>query len=171
MYYVGLLGRHVRTAAGLRQILEDFFRVPVEVHQFAGTWRPLPRENQTFLSGSGGISEQLGFGVLAGEEVWDHHGRIRITLGPMRFDHYREFLPGEPGHRELTAFMKFYSDGAYETQVQLVLDREEVPACQLGTRGGPSAASGPSPRLGLVSWLKTRARGRDADEAMYLLAG
>ena len=89
----------------------------------------------------------------------------------MRFDHYREFLPGEPGHRELAAFMKFYSDGAYETQVQLVLRREEVPACQLGTSGTSSVPSLPSPRLGLVSWLKTRPRARDADEAMYLLPG
>ena len=82
VFYAGLLGRSVRTASGLRQILEDFFGVSVEVHQFAGTWRPLPRENQTFLSGSGGINEQLGLGVVAGEEVWDHHGRIRVTFGP-----------------------------------------------------------------------------------------
>ena len=165
VYYVGLLGRHVRTAAALRQILEDFFDVPVEIHQFAGTWRPLPRENQTVLADGGSMSEQLGFGVIAGEEVWDHHGRIRITLGPMTFDRYEEFLPGKPGHRELASFMKFYSDGAYETQVQLILKREDVPECVLGKQ------SGRFPRLGLVTWLKTRPRGSDADEAMYLLPG
>jgi type VI secretion system protein ImpH len=164
VYYAGLLGRHVRTATGLRQILEDFFDVSVHVHQFAGTWRPLPRENQTFLSGFGTVSEQLGLGVVAGEEVWDHHGRIRVTFGPLTFGQYEDFLPGESAHRELAAFMKFYSDGAYETEVQLILRREDVPACGLGRRGEP-------PRLGLVSWLKTKPRTYDADEAMFLLPG
>jgi len=163
VYYAGLLGRHVRTADALRQILEDFFDVPVQVNQFAGTWRPLPRENQTFLSGTGEVNEQLGFGVVAGEEVWDHHGRIQITLGPMRFEQYQDFLPGESGYRELAAWMKFYSDGAYETQVQLILQREDVPACELGSRGAQS------PRLGLVTWLRTRPRKTDAGEATYLL--
>ena len=164
IYYAGLLGRHVRTADSLRQILEDFFDVPVEINQFAGTWRTLPPDNLSFLSGSGRVSEQLGLGVVTGEEVWDHHGRIQISLGPMRFDRYQQFLPGKSGYHELAGWMQFYSDGAYETQVQLILDREDVPACELGARGESS------PRLGLVSWLKTRPRTTDAGEATYLLA-
>jgi type VI secretion system protein ImpH len=163
IYYAGLLGRHIRTADSLRQILEDYFDVPVEINQFAGTWRTLPRENRTFLSESGDVSEQLGFGVVTGEEVWDHHGRIRISLGPMKFEQYKEFLPGESGYRELAGWVQFYSDGAYETEVQLILNREDVPACEIGGRGETS------PRLGLVSWLKTRPRKVDAREATYLL--
>ena len=164
IYYVGLLGRQVRTADSLRQILEDYFGVQVEINQFAGTWRTLPKENRTFLTGRGGMSEQLGFGVVTGEEVWDHHGRIRISLGPMSFKQYREFLPGESGYEELAGWVQFYSDGAYETEVQLILKREDVPACELGGKGAVS------PRLGLVSWLKTKARTMDAGEATYLLA-
>ena len=154
----------MRTADSLRQILEDYFDVPVAIQEFAGTWRTLPRENRTFLTGRGGISEQLGFGVVTGEEVWDHHGRIRVSLGPMDFKRYRQFLPGQPGHKELAGWMQFYSDGAYETEVQLVLKREEVPACELGGKGEGG------PQLGLVSWLKTKARTMDAGEATYLLA-
>jgi type VI secretion system protein ImpH len=164
IYYAGLLGRHIRTADSLRQILEDYFDVPVVINQFAGTWRTLPQENRTYLAGSGDVSEQLGFGVVAGEEVWDHHGRIRISLGPMGFEQYKEFLPGESGYRELAGWVQFYSDGAYETEVQLILNREDVPACELGGRGEES------PRLGLVSWLKTRPRTADAGEATYLLS-
>jgi type VI secretion system protein ImpH len=163
IYYAGLLGRHIRTADSLRQILEDYFDVPVEINQFAGTWRSLPRENRTFLAGSGDVSEQLGFGVVTGEEVWDHHGRIRISLGPMKFEQYKDFLPGESGYSELAGWVQFYSDGAYETEVQLILNREDVPACEIGGRGETS------PRLGLVSWLKTRPRKVDAREATYLL--
>ncbi len=164
IYYAGLLGRHIRTADSLRQILEDYFDVPVEINQFAGTWRTLPIENRTYLAGSGRISEQLGLGVVTGEEVWDHHGRIRVSLGPLDFKQYVKFLPGESGYRDLAGWVQLYSDGAYETEVQLILRREDVPACELGSRGEES------PRLGLVSWLKTRPKKLDAGEATYLLA-
>ena len=163
IYYAGLLGRHIRTADSLRQILEDYFDVPVKIDQFAGTWRTLPIENRTFLSGSGRVSEQLGVGVVTGEEVWDHHGRIRVSIGPMNFKHYVEFLPGQSGYRDLAGWLQLYSDGAYETEVQLILKREDVPACELGGSGEES------PRLGLVSWLKTKPKKMDAGEATYLL--
>ena len=163
IYYAGLLGRQVRTADSLRQVLEDYFRVPVAVNQFVGTWRTLPMENRTFLAGTGRASEQLGLGVVAGEEVWDHHGRIQVSLGPMTFEQYVQFLPGQAGYKELAGWVRFYSDGAYETEVQLILLREEVPACELGGQGDET------PRLGLVSWLKTKPKQMDAGEATYLL--
>ena len=59
--------------------------------------------------------------------------------------------------------MQFYSDGAYETEVQLILKREEVPSCEMGGKGAAR------PRLGLVSWLKTKPKAMDAREATYLL--
>jgi type VI secretion system protein ImpH len=161
--YVGLLGRHVRTAASLEQILTDYFEVPVKVHQFAGAWRKLGLENQTCFTGLGGPSERLGMGVVAGDEVWDHHGRIRISLGPMRFEQYLRFLPGADAYYELVAWLKFYSSGSYETEVQLVLAREDAPSCELGMGGAMR------PQLGRVSWLKTKPLDRDPGDATYLV--
>jgi type VI secretion system protein ImpH len=161
--YAGLLARHVRSAASLQQILEDYFGVDVQIHQFAGAWRKLSMENQTCFSGLGGANERLGVGVVAGDEVWDHHGRIRISLGPMRFEQYLKFLPGQEAYRELVAWLKFYSNGSYETEVQLVLAREDAPACELGSGGAMR------PQLGLVSWLKTKPLGRDPADATYLI--
>jgi type VI secretion system protein ImpH len=100
---------------------------------------------------------------VAGDEVWDHHGRIRISLGPMRFEQYLKFLPGQEAHRELVAWLRFYSNGSYETEVQLVLAREDAPACELGSSGKQR------PQLGLVSWLKTRPLDRDPADATYLV--
>jgi type VI secretion system protein ImpH len=161
--YVSLLARHVRSAASLEQILEDYFGVNVRIQQFAGAWRKLSAENQTCFTGFGGASERLGVGVVAGDEVWDHHGRIRISLGPMRFEQYLKFLPGQEAHRELVAWLRFYSNGSYETEVQLVLAREDAPACELGSSGKQR------PQLGLVSWLKTRPLDRDPADATYLV--
>jgi len=161
--YVGLLARQVRSAASLRQILEDYFGVQVRIQQFAGAWRKLNPENQTCFTGFGGASERLGVGVVAGEEVWDHHGRIRISLGPMRFKQYLKFLPGQDAYHELVAWLKFYSNGSYETEVQLVLAREDAPPCELGSGGEKR------PQLGLVSWLKTKPLDRDPADATYLV--
>src|SRR5579863_5852772 len=160
--YAALLSRHVRSAASLQQILEDYFGVNVQIQQFAGAWRKLSPENQTCFSGFGGASERLGVGVVAGDEVWDHHGRIRISLGPMRFEQYLKFLPGKDAYHELVAWLKFYSNGSYETEVQLVLAREDAPSCELGSRGETR------PQLGLVSWLKTKPLNRDPADATYL---
>jgi type VI secretion system protein ImpH len=161
--YAGLLARHVRSAASLQQILEDYFGVQVQIHQFAGAWRKLNPENQTCFSGFGGANERLGVGVVAGDEVWDHHGRIRISLGPMRFEQYLRFLPGQDAYHELVAWLRFYSNGSYETEVQLVLAREDAPSCELGSGGTKR------PQLGLVSWLKTKPLERDPADATYLV--
>lgn len=161
--YVGLLGRHVRSAASLKQILEDYFEVRVQIQQFAGAWRKLGAENQTCFTGLGGASELLGVGVVAGDEVWDQHGRIRVSLGPMPFEQYLKFLPGREAYHELVAWLKFYSNGSYETEVQLVLAREDAPPCELGSGGDRR------PQLGLVSWLRTKPLNRDPADATYLV--
>jgi type VI secretion system protein ImpH len=161
--YVGLLARHVRSAASLKQILEDYFGVGVEVRQFAGTWRKLSPENQTCFSGEGGASERLGVGVVAGDEVWDQHGRIRVSLGPMPLKQYLKFLPGQDAYEELAAWLRFYSNGSYETEVQLVLERDDAPGCELGAKGRHG------PQLGFVSWLKTRPLDRDPADAAFLV--
>ena len=161
--YVGLLGRHVRTAASLQQVLEDYFGVAAEVRQFAGTWRKLQLEDQTSFSGLGGANERLGVGVVAGDEVWDHHGRIRLILGPMKFEQYLTFLPGQEAYRELCAWLRFFSNRTYETEVRLVLERQDAPGCELGADGSAR------PQLGLVSWLKTRPMQSNPADAAYLV--
>ena len=163
LFYAGTLARHIRSEGALRQILEDFFGVQVKIEQFAGAWRKLASENQTCFSGMGGPSERLGVGVVAGDEVWDHHGRIRVSIGPMPLDQYLKFLPGKRAYHELVAWLKFFSNGSFETEVRLVLAREDAPACALGSQGATS------PQLGLVSWLKTRPMDRDPADATYIV--
>jgi type VI secretion system protein ImpH len=163
LYYVGNLARHIRTEGSLRQVLEDFFGVPVRIEQFAGAWRRLAVENQTCFTGKGAANERLGVGVVAGDEVWDHHGRIRVFIGPMSLDQYLKFLPGKRAYHELVAWLKFFSNGSFETEVKLVLERKDAPPCNLGSDGAAR------PQLGLVSWLKTRPLDRDPADASYLV--
>lgn len=163
MAYTGLLGRHTKLATSLKQILEDYFDVPVAIEQFAGTWRSLPPANRTIFGGTNRTSQQLGVGTVVGDEVWEHHGRIRIRIGPLDFEDYRSFLPGPGAYNDLRAWVRYFSGGQYEAEVQLILKREQVPQCALGLGGASESL------LGLVSWLKTKPSVADPGDALFLL--
>jgi type VI secretion system protein ImpH len=164
LYYAGLLSHRRPAAQGLKQLLEDYFDVPVSVEQFTGTWNRLPPGNLTFLRDTGAFCERLGMGTIVGEEVWDQHGTVTIRLGPMNFERYQQFLPGASACNELRAWLRMYANREFDFVVQLVLEREETPGMMLGEDGLRVS------RLGLVSWIRNRPLQRDPDEAMYRLS-
>jgi len=163
MFYAGLLSQHPRSATALRQILEDYFEVPVAIEQFAGAWFRLDRPSQCWLEENRSASERLGFGVVVGDEVWDEQSRVRIRLGPLSLQQYLDFLPIGSAYGTLCAITKFFSGNEVDFEVQLVLKREETPGCELG------AQDDRAPRLGWVSWAKTAPLGRDPSEAILQL--
>ncbi|HZP03608.1 MAG TPA: type VI secretion system baseplate subunit TssG [Terracidiphilus sp.] len=164
LYYAGLLSARRPTAQGLKQLIEDYFDVPVEVEQFTGTWRRLPPQNRTYLRDTGAFCEQLGMGTIVGDEAFDQHGAVTLRIGPLSFERYQEFLPGARAYTELSAWLRLYTSREFDYVIRLVLEREEVPRMNLG-ESGISAS-----RLGLVSWVKNRPLDRDPDEATYRLA-
>lgn len=163
LYYAGILGRSVRSAEGLRQILEDYFGVPIAITQFTGRWERLSASQQTVLSETSSFSECLGQGTVVGDEVWNQQGTLTVRLGPMSLERYRQFLPGAAGQKELQAWLRFYARGEFDFVVQLVLDRDEVPQTVL------PAQRELGQRLGYESWLKARPFSRDPDETTYVL--
>jgi type VI secretion system protein ImpH len=163
MYYTGLLSQHPRSAIALRQILEDYFEVPVTIEQFSGAWFRLDRPSQCWLEELHGPSECLGFGVVVGNEVWDEQSRVRIQLGPLSLRQYLDFLPTGSAYRPLRAITRFFSGYEVDFEVQLVLKRVETPGCELGAEGDTA------PLLGWVSWAKTAPLGRDPSEAVLQL--
>jgi type VI secretion system protein ImpH len=163
MFYAGLFSQHPRSATTLRQILEDYFEVPVVIEQFTGAWFRLDRPSQCWLEENRTASERLGFGVVVGDEVWDEQSRVRICLGPLSLPRYLEFLPTGSASRALRAITKFFSGNEVDFEVQLVLKREETPGCELGAEGDAA------PQLGWVSWAKTAPLGRDPSDAVLQL--
>ena len=93
IYYAGLLAQRPRSAQALQQILADYFEVPVKIEQFAGGWYRLDRETQCRLAEGNSESEELGFGAVVGDEVWNQQSKVRIVLGPLTLERYADFLP------------------------------------------------------------------------------
>ncbi len=148
LFYAGLLAQQPHSAEGLRLILWDYFNVPVQIEQFLGAWYSLEPDNQCDLD-TGTDSEQLGFGAIVGDEIWDPQSRVRVVLGPLPLKKYLEFLPSGTAYRPLRSLVRFYAGDEFDFELQLVLKREEVPGCQLGSSGDGA------PQLGWLSWSKT----------------
>lgn len=163
LYYSGLLAQQPRSAQALRQILADYFDVPVEVEQFSGGWYSLEPDTQCSMTENRRQSDQLGFGVVVGDAVWNQQSRLRIVLGPLDLERYVNFLPGGQHWEPLRAWVRFFSNQELDFEVRLILKRDQVPACELGAE----EASGP--RLGWVSWMKNVPLGRDPGDTTLAL--
>ena len=163
IFFAGLLSMQPKSAEALRDVLMDYFDVPVEIEQFVGVWRRLRRPDQTRLEDWDDPSGSLGLGSVVGDEIYDQQFRVRISIGPVPLKRYLDFLPGGAAYEPLRAIARFFSSDL-EYELQLILQREDVPGCELGNLGDDA------PRLGWVTWMKTQPEfDRDAGENILLL--
>jgi type VI secretion system protein ImpH len=160
IYYAGLLAQQPRSATALRQVLTDYFGVPVEIDQFTGGWFQLDKETQCCFDDHSNASEQLGLGAVVGDEIWDQQSSVRVKLGPLTLTQYLDFLPNGSAYRPLLGLLGFFAETEFAFEVQLILKREEVPPCELG------AEEGAVPQLGWVTWMKTAPFHRDPGDTV-----
>ena len=142
---VGILGRSVHGAEGLERILNDFFRVPVRVHQWQPHWMRLPEDAHSRI-GLRNAPVALGQNAIVGAKVWDCQTRFRVEIGPLTLEQYQRFLPGGESMRRLRDWVLNYVGHELSCEMHLLLRKEEVPPVRLGGAGA----------LGWTSWLGTR---------------
>jgi type VI secretion system protein ImpH len=163
LYYTGLLGLQTRPAAALEQLLNDYFGVPVEIEQFVGSWHRIDPQHQCRLGEDTRFAGELGSGALLGERIRDEQSRVRVRLGPLGLEEYRDFLPGGEAHRKLKSILAFYAGMEFDMEAELVLRREDVPECELGTEGKAG------PQLGWTTWVKSEPLRRDPSDTVLQL--
>lgn len=163
LFSVGLLGPQGRSALALEQLIADVFSVPVDVEQFVGGWYELDELDQCALGEERGASTQLGLGAVAGDEVWDQQTRVRIGIGPLTAAKYADFLPTGSAHALLRWLVRFFSRDAFDIELRLVLDRNDVAGCALGDEGDTRQP------LGWATWIRTAPLDRDPDETILRL--
>ncbi|HXN50541.1 MAG TPA: type VI secretion system baseplate subunit TssG [Candidatus Acidoferrum sp.] len=163
LFFSGMLAQRPRSAKALESIVAEYFQVPVEVQQLLGGWFRLDPATECCLGDRESASEQLGQGAVTGNEVWDQQARARIKLGPLSMSQYLEFLPNGSAFEPLRALTRFFANDEIDFEVQLVLHRSEVPACELGSVGDDS------PKLGWVSWVRSGPVGRDPEDTILSL--
>ena len=158
--YAGLLAQRPHSAIALRNILRDYFSVPIEIAQCLGSWYELENDDRSYLSGDL-ERNQLGEATFLGEEIWDQQARFRIRVGPIGLERFEEFLPTGPAMAELVELTRYIAGQSSAFDVQVILRADEVPECRLDDEG-PAA-----PRLGWMGWLKTGEFQSDAGDSVF----
>ena len=149
----GILGRAVHGAEGLERVLNDFFRVPVRIHQWQPHWMRLPEEARSRI-GLRRAPVALGESAVVGSRVWDCQTRFRVEIGPLSLAEYQRFLPGGESLKRLRDWVLNYIGHELSCEMHLVLKKDEVPAVKLGGMGA----------LGWTSWVGPRREKTDASD-------
>ena len=161
LFFAGILGQRPRSAQALELLLNDYFEVPFQVVQLVGGWFRLDETTECCIGERSTASEQLGMGAVVGDEVWNQQARALVRIGPLNLQQYLDFLPNGSAYQPLRALLRFWTNEEIDFEVQLILEREEVPRCQLGGEGEGA------PQLGWVTWMKSKAMDRNPDEAIF----
>jgi type VI secretion system protein ImpH len=161
LFFAGILGQRPHSAHALELLLNDYFEVPVEVIQLVGGWFQLDEATECCIGDRSTPSEQLGLGAVVGDEVWNQQARARIRIGPLGLEDYLDFLPNGTAFKPLRALLRFWTNEEIDFEVQLILNREEVPPCQLGGEGDGA------PQLGWVTWVKSKPMDRHPEETIF----
>ena len=140
--FSGRLSNGTKNEEGLLAIITEFFKMPVDIESFVGSWLELEPTDHWQLgipSADGG----LGFGTSLGARVWSRQSKFRIHFGPLDFDDYKRLLPGGISLYRLQALVRNYIGDMLDWDVSLQLKPAQAPQVQLGKQG----------ELGWVGWL------------------
>jgi type VI secretion system protein ImpH len=145
--YGGLIANKPHSASAFSGLLSDYFSVSAEIEQFKGQWLKLEAESVSRL---GRANHQLGVSTLSGTRVWDQQSKLRVRFGPLSFATFAAFLPNGSAYQPATELTRLFAGLEFDFDIQLALQKQEVPFCKLTTKDNAR------PLLGWTTWLKTR---------------
>jgi type VI secretion system protein ImpH len=87
-----------------------------------------------------------------------------LRLGPLTLVKYVDFLPEGSAYEPLRSLTRFFAGDEIDFEVQLILKREEVPACELQDRS--SFKEQIAPQLGWSTWVKSVPMTRDPGDTI-----
>ncbi|MFK7699318.1 type VI secretion system baseplate subunit TssG [Pseudomonas caspiana] len=146
----GHLARQCRNADGLAATLGDFFKTPVRVQEFVGHWMKLPADSLSRLH-SGSNALVLGMTTVLGKQIWNAQHKFRIVMGPVDAEQLYRLVPNGESMKRLRAWVFQYSGLALDWDVNLIVQKSQVPTLQLGGTA----------RLGWSSWLCSHTPAQD----------
>jgi type VI secretion system protein ImpH len=163
IYYAGLFTKKVRSASGLKQILQNHFNIPVEIKEFIGQWQNLIDDVRTRLPGihNEGQNNCLGRSVMLGKNGWFAQGKFRIILGPLNKSQLHKFAPGTNALRALNEIVRLYIGIEYDYDFIMRLNKRDMPE-RVRLSGSSPAIIGWNTWLSSKSW-KTASQGDTVD--------
>lgn len=126
MQYAGILWQRPRSAAGLEQILSDYFHVPVNIEQFVGSWVDINRRQRSFIGIKRGRNHKLGRSTFLGKRFWQSGHHFVVHIGPLTTEQFHAFVPTGKGYVEMSDMIKFYAPVELSFQLKMTLKEGET---------------------------------------------
>ena len=155
LHFSAHLGCHTRHAEGMKSILSDFLKVPVNIREFVGEWLEMPNDSYCYLDQDS--LGRLGQSAVIGTRSWQCQQKFRIEIGPVDLHDYKRLLPSGRSLKALVDIVKNYVNLEFNWDINLILSKQFVPPARLGEYG----------QLGWTSWLDSGKRESDASD-LYL---
>ncbi|QDT61488.1 hypothetical protein SV7mr_40240 [Stieleria bergensis] len=131
LFYSGNFSCQSKSPERLQSMLSEYFGVPCQIEEFVGQWVALPSECY-FRLGDDPASATLGEACTLGSHVWNCQQKFRVTVGPVNWQDFQRMLPGGASLDRLTAMVRNYIGDEWNWDLNIVLQREDVPSWQLG---------------------------------------
>lgn len=125
---VSIFGGRVRSAVRLRQMLERYFKLPVDIQEHVPLWLQIEPDDMRGLGAGGALGQSLHLGA----RVQSVSEKVCIHLHLPDAATYRDFLPGQQKYRRLADLVFWYIGRSYDVDLLLTLPRPEIPPAHLG---------------------------------------
>ncbi|VUD66169.1 hypothetical protein TDB9533_03521 [Thalassocella blandensis] len=154
LFFSGLLSQQVKSASGLKQIIEHYFDVPIQIEGFIGQWQELIDDVRSRLGckfNRKGQNVCLGKSAMLGRKGWFTQGKSRIKVGPLNKEQFYKFAPGTTALKSLNEMVQCYMGMEQDFDFVIQVKRENVPDKIALGRGNP-------PIMGWNTWLSGKPR-------------
>lgn len=153
LFHAGTFGAYTANRSSLRSFLEDYFEVPVAIHEFVGNWLDIPPSEWASL-GQASETTTLGRNCVVGQRIWNAHLKFRIHIGPVDHVDFLRFLPNNESFYKLQDTVRRYVGNHFDCELSMDLQADSVPNVRLGTESF----------LGWNTWLGKRPTSTPASE-------
>lgn len=162
LFYGGLFSQQVRSASGLQQILSSYFNVSVRIEEFLGRWQELiddVRSRMPDRQNPKGQNVCLGRNAMLGKRGWFAQGKVRVVLGPLSGEQFRDFAPGSTALKSINEILRFYIGIENDYDFKILVDRATVPDKVVLNKKNP-------PIMGWNTWLAKPKDGVDTGQSL-----
>ena len=151
LFYSGLLTQKIRTSTGLKQILSDYFDLPVRIQEFVGQWQELIPDIRTRIASKlepKGQNAALAKSAMLGARGWIAQGKIKILLGPLNKEQFNRFAPGTKALAAMNDMVQMYLGLEHDYEFIIEVKRADLPNKITLNKKAP-------PILSWDTWLST----------------
>lgn len=160
-HYAAAFAHRPVSASMMENVLNDFFKVPIQVVPHVGRWHALEERLQTAL---GTQNCMLTAGAVLGSSMWRRDLVVVIRLGPLNKRQYDDFLKDNAGGQALKHMLAMFETPTLSYEVQLILRAADVHGITLSASAHNTGA-----RLGIDAFLATEAAEADRFDTRYMI--